>query len=195
MALIRKGRQDAMEWTYVEHEGYGPLKFGMSLDEVEAILGPHETEHKPTKFRPTADDTEPSDLIYLDLLARERVRTYKGGTRNNTRPETIFLDDRLAELNLLNKSGSLLVRGIEVMGPSSQPVPERRAMLVRLCQFETTIYSSAGWLMPNLGIHITRPRFWKSTGAVALMSPDMMKLTIAAYDAEPFAADKIDGWE
>lgn len=185
-----------MIWTYVEHESYGPLKFGMSPAEVEAILGPHETEHRAAKIPVSDDDIEIFGKAFLELRARTWHRTYKGGKRNNTRSETIFLDDELAELNLLHKSGSLKVRGIEVMGSSNQPISERRAMLVNLCQFESTVYYHTGaWLMPNLGISITTPRFWKSTGSVSLLSLDMMQKTIEAHEADPFPADEIDGRE
>jgi len=163
------------EYEYIPNIGYGPFKFGMSPEDIHAILGP------PTQTSAITDFLDPQYIDDEDLpfITGNFSEDYEGGLKNNAIPGFWYDPAGVAMISLQNRKGHYDFDGIDLFDRDRQSVME---LLAR--KEETVYYNGESYFFRNSALVITAPELWKRQGTVNFVRTDYIMHRLAFDDWE-----------
>lgn len=145
-------------FTYEPHVGYGPLKFMMSSDEVQALLGEPRSIQRDEEFVVDWDIFDESDKAFI---IEHETWIYDDAVADHDFLSVRFVRGELVEINVFSKSIELAYNNENLLDK------KRKDLMRRLAAVEPVIYANGqSYFFPRAGVSMTDPKFWKSKGTV-----------------------------
>lgn len=179
-----------MNWTFEPYESYGPLRFGMTREQIVALQGEPETE--TSVFDSFGHLLDPAIFTEADFdeMRRTMILSWPDSETNGQRPEVTLFDGRLVDIHLVQSRDSLIVNGVDLWDR------DRVRVILDLARFEEVmLYSGSDYYFESVGVRITAPRLWQSNGSISLMSKEGFDLEMNKSQPEEYAAGEITGRE
>lgn len=160
-----------MDWTIEPQIGAGPLKFGMTPEEVAEFLGPVDLERDwGAMFR----DNKEQYAAYKGSVSETRifddVKTMK--------PTVTYKNKKLEQIEL-DKAHKPAFAGIVLTGG------DRLEVIRKLYDLDVDVFANhSSIVFCNLGIKLTQPKFYKERPAALVFAKGALDFTIADTEME-----------
>ncbi len=161
-----------MDWIIEPYVGVGPLKFGMSPEEVSEILG-------------EAESTNPSAPAFAgDPILEERFKNHFSeyrlfGNMKTAKPTIQYDNDKLESIDFHKSNSTLQINGLLLFKQT------RKAILHELYLMDKEIReTTGGYLFMNLGISLSGPESYSSNPPIGVFAKGVFDLDIIELDYE-----------
>lgn len=166
--------------TYEPHQGYGPLRFGMSGEDVLPILG------KPESIFKDADEVFDWDIFDEEdkaFIEDHETWIYEDKVRDHDFFSVRFAHGKLVEISIFAKSLDVQYAGLNLMAA------DRKELMRTMAKAEAKLFANnASYFFPKAGIAMTDPRFWKEKGTVEFVVSDYIMERLDFQDWEELDA-------
>lgn len=162
-----------MTFDVLPNVGFGPLRFGMSRAEIEAVLGP--PTHVGSPFEGIPLDRETARWV-----KGLRVMDYPRAKGATARPQVTLDGDRAVAFTVFDKTGPLMVGEVDLFDP------DREGLLKRLIAAEDKAFSNGEYVyFPKLGVQIPLARFRRRQPYITLVTEAYERDRLAFNGLEP----------
>ena len=155
-------------------KGYRDLRFGMSPDEVEEIVG------SPKEIVNLWDEFEHDDED-IEFMRGRRSYVYEGYAPFHEHLELIFKNDRLVEIYLQDAKQPVMFGDLDLYQK------DRMAVMTRLFELDKELYGIRSHaFFGNLGLRIAWAKQWKKYPVVIMVDSDDFFETLSFQNHDDF---------